>query len=110
MANGRAKAGGEIGKNGEFYKGGAFLPNTNLPKQGSTGSVAKTRRALIEPGVIGEVPEGKVAIFPQVKDLSASDDAGKLRMFNADHACWTHYNYNQIEALIVRYNNGERFA
>lgn len=109
MANGRAKAGGEIGKNGEFYRGGSFLPTTRLPKQGAAGRVAKTSRALIEPGVVGEVPDGKVAIFPQIKDLSAQDDAGKLRMFNAHHACWKYYDYNQIEALVVRYNNGERF-
>jgi hypothetical protein len=29
----RAKKGGEIGMNGEFYKGGLFLPSTQLPKQ-----------------------------------------------------------------------------
>lgn len=33
MANSRAKKGGEIGMNGEFYKGGSFLPSTQLPKQ-----------------------------------------------------------------------------
>jgi hypothetical protein len=29
----RAKKGGEIAMNGEFYKGGSFLPSTHLPKQ-----------------------------------------------------------------------------
>ena len=28
----RAKSGGEIGQNGEFYDGGQFLPSTELPK------------------------------------------------------------------------------
>jgi hypothetical protein len=32
----RAKKGGQVGLNGEFYKGGTFLPNTRLPKQGSS--------------------------------------------------------------------------
>jgi hypothetical protein len=27
----RAKAGGEIGTNGEFYEGGKFLPHTEKP-------------------------------------------------------------------------------
>lgn len=29
----RAKKGGETAINGEFYKGGSFLPSTRLPKQ-----------------------------------------------------------------------------
>ena len=33
MPDGRAKAGGEIGKNQDFYKGGQFLPSTEMPKR-----------------------------------------------------------------------------
>ena len=33
MPDGRAKAGGEVGKNQEFYKGGQFLPSTEMPKR-----------------------------------------------------------------------------
>ena len=35
MSNGRAKKGGEIAINGEYYKGGSFLPSTQLPKRGT---------------------------------------------------------------------------
>ena len=37
----RAKSGGEIGQNGEFYDGGQFLPSTDLPKG------AKAKRAVM---------------------------------------------------------------
>lgn len=33
MPAGRARAGGEVGKNQDFYKGGQFLPSTEMPKR-----------------------------------------------------------------------------
>lgn len=41
MNENRAKAGGQVGMNGEFYAGGTFLPNTQLPKMTPQQKVAK---------------------------------------------------------------------
>lgn len=63
--NGRAAAGGSVGMNGEFYKGGSFLPRTTLPKQGAAaGSTTSGRGVLIEPGVFEHPPTaGAKSIF-----------------------------------------------
>lgn len=54
---GRAPAGGTTGMNGEFYKGGSFLPRTTLPKQGAAaGSTTSGRGVIIEPGVFEHPP------------------------------------------------------
>ncbi|WP_313453308.1 methyltransferase domain-containing protein [Stutzerimonas nitrititolerans] len=57
---GRAPAGGTVGLNGEFYKGGTFLPNTTLPKQGkAAGGAGSGRGVLIEPGVFADSPSAE---------------------------------------------------
>jgi hypothetical protein len=46
----RAKKGGETAVNGEFYRGGAFMPERNNPK--GVGSKKNTlRKVQIEPGL-----------------------------------------------------------
>ncbi len=44
----RAKKGGEIGTNGEFYEGGKFLPTTEKPKRHGSGK-RSTGREQYEP-------------------------------------------------------------
>ncbi|MEQ5238710.1 hypothetical protein [Proteus terrae] len=55
---GQAKKGGEIGINGEYYKGGQFMPGSSKTKKGDRASSAspsaKPKRQLIEPGVFGK--------------------------------------------------------
>lgn len=50
MTQKRAKAGGEIGPNGQEYKGGAFIATTTSPK-GQKDKKARTGRQEIAPGV-----------------------------------------------------------
>jgi len=50
----RAEKGGEVGANGEFYKGGAFIANTDHPK--GQPKAAKVRKAEIKPWVWVEQP------------------------------------------------------
>ena len=58
MTKTRAKAGGEVGMNGDFYLGGEFLPSTDAPK-GTYSSKDKckaaTRKQEIAP-YVWEVP------------------------------------------------------
>lgn len=114
--NGRAPSGGMVGMNGEFYKGGAFLPRTTLPKGGSVSRSSGTGRKLIEPGVwdippsadaksilssYGEfihVSDGKAAITER-PDLAIAayvdDDVAEGRAF--------------LRAAVDAYNKGMRW-
>lgn len=109
MANGRARAGGERGMNGEMYAGGQFLPNTQLPKRCPAARRGGPRRALIEPGVLAEIPEGQNAIFAAVRAVCNIEN-GVLVPFAADHPVWNGYaDYEQVQADCSLYNQGQRF-
>jgi hypothetical protein len=58
MSNGQAKAGGEIGVNGYFYKGGQFLPSTQAePGKWKVGKKwVTTKRELVAPGELSVQP------------------------------------------------------
>ncbi len=109
MAN-RAKAGGELGMNGEHYAGGTFLPSTRLPKQGAQGRQARSNRALVEPGRLDVVPEGKKAIFATINSISLVLDGQRVPL-PENHPFWTSVpGYrDEVVALCAAYNAGERF-
>jgi len=109
---GRAPAGGTVGMNGEFYKGGTILPTTTLPK-GSTSNSAGTGRQLVEPGVLEEppVPDAK-ALYAQVKEFVKSGDGGLVP--DATRAvAMVHYLGENGAALVMAYckayNGGKRW-
>lgn len=115
MAVGRAKKGGEIGNNGEFYKGGAFLPNTTLPKRGSSARHSRApQQGLVAPGLKADVPEGKRPIFQRIMNFVEVAQDGKLRILrnldSAASACWDHYGpFEEVRGLVDRYNAGDRY-
>ena len=49
MAQQRAKVGGEVGTNGEWYNGGEFLPSTQLPKMTKTAKRKSSGKRQIAP-------------------------------------------------------------
>lgn len=51
----QAKAGGEVGANGEWYKGGQFIATIDRPK-GMAGAAAKPRKVQVEPYTWQTVP------------------------------------------------------
>lgn len=115
MAAGRAKKGGEVGLNGEFYQGGAFLPRTRLPKRSASKATTRIRVSLVEPGVRQEVPEGKRAIFQQISAFVSNRPDGALfilpHLDTADCPCWEAYGpYEHIQELVAQYNDGARFV
>lgn len=66
----QAKAGGEIGKNGEFYKGGQFLPSSELTIKGSQKHT-KTGKQCIAPYAWEVAPElGMEAIYARIEHNS----------------------------------------
>lgn len=108
----RAKAGGEVGRNGERYKGGTFLPRTQLPKRGTTSKASGAHRVLVGPGILEIAPAGKRAIFGRISLFVNIADDGKLTpKFDDDHlAISSHFSAAQeLHDLINLYNSGALF-
>jgi hypothetical protein len=117
MANGKAKAGGQYGENGEFYEGGQFLPNSENTIKGALRKGKKARasrvcREQIAPREWAEAPEGKSSIWAEVSGVFAKYDWGTgelalsttpqvLARFNKTEA--------EVRALVDRWNAGERW-
>jgi hypothetical protein len=107
----RAKKGGQVGQNGEPYKGGQFLPNTNLPKRGGSKPTGGSRRQLVEPGVLEEGPEGYTAILVLLSGVYADNEGGTL--IPRDNLKFTAERMGietrKIFRLINAYNEGGRW-
>lgn len=83
---GRAPAGGAVGMNGEFYKGGTFLPNTTLPKQGKAAGGGGASGVLIEPGVTAGAPSPQAqSIFANYREF-IHVDGGVARVYERPDA------------------------
>jgi hypothetical protein len=115
MANGKAQAGGQYGKNGEFYQGGQFLPSSPDTIKGEFGSKkvkkARVRRVEIGPREWVEAPEGK-SIWTEVTGTFAKYDwdTGKLVLnTNAQMLAYFDTTEAEVQTLVDRWNAGERW-
>ena len=75
----RAASGGEIGKNGEAYKGGQFIANTDHPK--GQPKAKKVRKSEIRPWVWAERPSPDHRAICEMLggvDFKYNHDTGKL--------------------------------
>jgi hypothetical protein len=108
----RAKVGGEIGRNGEFYHGGEFLPTTDMPSQHRGKGVRKPSKQEYEPYKWGFAPvEGQKSIYRQL--------AGTMGLYNRANdtfSIFAPYVSNlpadvqeRAADLVRRYNAGERW-
>ncbi|ACD21587.1 hypothetical protein [Paraburkholderia phytofirmans] len=111
MPAGRARKGGEVGRNGEFYKGGSFLPSTQLPKRGSRGKGNVVKRVLIRPGVLDVIPEGTTAVFPRIREFVQIEDGRAAQRFPDEHVAIQHHfdSPAELHRLIDLYNAGTLF-
>ena len=117
MPVGRAPAGGTIGMNGEFYKGGSFLPNTTLPKQGKAASgTGASTGVLIEPGLRADAPApGYKSIYAEYREFIAVDDGAASVVERPDAAIEAYVNEDVAEgraflrAAVDAYNAGMRW-
>ena len=116
--SGRAPAGGVVGLNGEFYKGGTFLPNTTLPKQGkAAGSARVATGVLIEPGLRADAPEAGVkSIFNSYREFIAVDAQGVASVIGRPDAAIAAYVDEDVaegraflRAAVSAYNAGMRW-
>lgn len=64
----RAKVGGEVGANGEWYAGGQFIATTDKPKTGRRQSKSG-RKVEVEPYVWQVAPEGMAPIYRCLRGL-----------------------------------------
>jgi hypothetical protein len=106
----RAAKGGQIGCNGEGYKGGRFLPaNPNRAKvEGSTPR--KPRKVEIEPRVWAEVPVGFTSFYDQLRAVIVDYDAAakQIAIFDASHQFWKRADRAWFVARVNAFNAGER--
>jgi hypothetical protein len=107
----RAKIGGEIGMNGEFYMGGEFLPNTQLASQGKADKKAATRKQNVE-GYKWEVAPapGLIAIYPQLSGVQQYNrNTNTFSPFMPYYSKLTTEQQQRADDLMARYNKGERW-
>jgi hypothetical protein len=103
----RAKAGGEIGMNGETYAGGTFLPRTQLSKMAKASRRSGSRKVEIEPfkwveardgfrPILGKFPyhpakhlemKGRIC-WTALWGCSAQDAEQTVATLDALHAAW----------------------
>ena len=113
----RAKPGGEYGLNGEWYTGGQFMPASAFTVKGEHkvhgGKASATKKALVEPGKLEEMPKDAMPIFQRVSMHVDIDVAGKLSVKTnlPDVAFDTHFENGkaEVESLVDFYNEGARF-
>lgn len=105
----RAKVGGEIGKNGEFYAGGTFLPNTTLTKMGRS-KPAGTGKVQIEP-FVWVASEGRKSLYRAIAGLvgSVGRDGVAVASQNDTALRYLGVSREQAQEMCDRYNAGERW-
>lgn len=113
----RAKKGGEIGANGEFYKGGQFI---NTIAENSKGQAKKrgrsTGKVQVEPFVWVQCLEGKFPILKIVGSYAKWSDDGKsielfqpyLKHVGIDGSY--KFRGQSLDSLVEKWNDGERWA
>lgn len=111
MANGRARKGGEVGVNGEFYEGGKFLPSTEQPKRSVKRAPAKVAKVEIAPYVWEVAPEGKQSIYRKAAPGVFVNVRGGRMVFVASEQVLAYYKGDraEIERLCELWNSGERW-
>lgn len=110
MTHSRAKPGGQIGANGELYKGGQFIATTDRPKNQAPRRRG-TGRGQIELGRWEVCPEGHRPLFEQLAGVELIDRARQRFAFNPDlrgfYAEADHI--EQRKRMIEAFNAGKRW-
>ncbi|HEX6293361.1 MAG TPA: hypothetical protein VFZ66_29540 [Herpetosiphonaceae bacterium] len=105
----QAIKGGQAGQNGEFYKGGQFLPNTDLPKRGAKERKAATKKQQIAPYVWEVAPSGEMSIYSNVQafvkvqndTMTIVASVETLNYFKVDRA--------ELQGKVDKWNAGQRW-
>lgn len=105
----QAKTGGQVGLNGEFYKGGQFLPSTTLPKMQQGKIVEKPTRQEVAPYVWELTPEpGLKSIYRMIRPFVTVNTDGTLSPLQKQQPFdWYGVEKEQVKNLCERWNDGE---
>lgn len=103
----RAKRGGEVGMNGEFYAGGTFLPNTKLGKM-SSSRPAGSRKVEIEPYIWVE-SNGRKPLYSLVRGTVGCLTREGAVPNNDTAIAYLGYTREQAQTICDRWNAGERW-
>lgn len=113
----KAKTGGEIGANGEFYKGGQFVADSENTIKGSNNSVKSSHRIQIEPykwieadkTVLPVMVSAGIGTVSRFENGNNKDYSKIILIENAQELCNRNkWNIEIVKSFISRYNNGER--
>lgn len=106
----RAKVGGEVGANGEFYEGGRFL-NTVPENQKKEGSKPrKARKVQIAPYVWVMAEEGRRPIFAAFSGFEKALIENNLSLIAPQTVAYYGLDMDRLAELAKRYHAGERWA
>lgn len=106
----RARKGGEIGANGEFYEGGKFINTVpeNAKRHGATAR--RDQKAEIEPYIWAVVPEGKRSLYRNFAGVFGKVING-IAVVNCSEQTLAYFKTSrqEAEAMAAAYNAGERW-
>ena len=116
MTHSRAKAGGELGANGEWYEGGKFINTVaKNAKRAAKEANASSRKQNVNAGVWEVAPvAGKLALFPMLSgmEIPNRDRSNWQFTFNPDlRGAIATVEFIAIrKARIAAFNAGERWV
>ncbi len=111
----RSPKGGIVSpNNGEFYKGGAFLPNTDQPKGQPKKKGKATGKVEIAPYTWEVAPEGMKSIYRQIAGTYAQWNVFKVSLkpfypFIESQEETYQIKREKVLELIDKWNSGERW-
>lgn len=109
MAQRRAKKGGEVGANGEWYEGGKWIANTDASKR--AGYRRPTGRQPIAPGEFAVPEAGKFSLFQRWSSVWIRDEDGSMRCRDdLPIEYWGREYLDQAQQMADRWNAGERWV
>lgn len=113
-AHSRARKGGELGANGEWYEGGKFIATTDHAKKLGSNNHKATKKQQFESGQWAVPAEGKKALYPLLAGVEMIVWVdGKIAEFKFNDSL--HGNYTNAEQIYERkawidlYNSGVRW-
>ncbi len=106
----RAKAGGEIGPNGEPYPGGAFIATTDMPKK-ARANIEKWSKGKVQvDGYAWEVPEpGRMAILDKLGGTAMDPKNGEVNYSYLEYQQQPPEYVAMIEEIAEKWKSGERW-
>lgn len=110
MTQKRAKIGGEIGPNKEFYKGGAFIATTDMPKKVRQKIDQAAKGKVQVDGYTWAVPEpGKMSILDRFGGTMMNPRNGEINYHYLEYSKATPKEVAMYEEITSKWKAGERW-